>query len=130
MRPAQLRRLLAAGKISPAEIADYEKQVAVRQERRAGEMEAWLDKIADNRHDPIYVGMMWGTAWQVVDALRPRGIKDGDFHPDTIFSVGGGTKGEQLTDDYKAQIVRFFILTSVSDPISTDLVIMIDYIDL
>src|SRR3546814_15199677 len=59
MRPAQLRRLLAAGKISPAEIADYEKQVAVRQERRAGEMEAWLDKIAENRHDPIYVGMMW-----------------------------------------------------------------------
>src|SRR3546814_10429797 len=72
MRPAQLRRLLAAGKISPAEIADYEKQVAVRQERRAGEMEAWLDKIAENRHDPIYVGMMWGTAWQVVEALRAR----------------------------------------------------------
>src|SRR3546814_9745043 len=57
---------------SPAEIADYEKQVAVRQERRAGEMEAWLDKIAENRHDPIYVGMMWGTAWQVVEALRAR----------------------------------------------------------
>src|SRR3546814_12193649 len=56
--------------------------------------------------------MMWGTAWQVVEALRARGIKDGDFHPDTIFSVGGGTKGAKLPEDYKEKIFRFFNLTS------------------
>jgi hypothetical protein len=54
---------------------------------------------------------MWGVAWQVVKKLRARGIKDGDFNADMIMSVGGGTKGAVLPDDYRQQIMRFFGLT-------------------
>jgi hypothetical protein len=111
MRPAQLRRMLAAGKVGPGEIAAYEDQVIARQQRRAEAMEAWLDALIARRHQPLYIGLMWGVAWQVVEKLRARGIKDGDFHPDTIMSTGGGTKGAVLPDDYRAQVMRFFGLT-------------------
>ncbi len=111
MRPAQLRRLLAAGKVGPAEIAAFEDDVAARQAKRAEEMEAWIDLIAERRNDPIYLGAMWGVNWQLVEALRARGIKDGDFHPDMILSTGGGTKGAKVPDDYKEQIMRFFGVT-------------------
>ncbi|MDB5686535.1 MAG: hypothetical protein JWR77_1124 [Rhizorhabdus sp.] len=111
MRPAQLRRLLAAGKVGPGEIAAYEDAMIAKQERRAEAMEVWLDKLVARRHTPLYVGMMWGVAWQVVEKLRARGIKAGDFHPDMIMSVGGGTKGAVLPDDYKTQIMGYFGLT-------------------
>ncbi len=111
MRAAQLRRLLAAGKVGPGEIAAYEDEVVARQKRRAEAMEVWLDTLISHRHGPLYVGMMWGVAWQVVERLRARGIKDGDFHPEMIMSVGGGTKGAVLPDDYREQVMRFFGLT-------------------
>ncbi|MGH6781948.1 MAG: hypothetical protein ACREB5_07585, partial [Sphingomonadaceae bacterium] len=111
MRPAQLRRMLAAGKVGPGEIAAHEDAMVAKQARRAEALEHWLDKLVARRHGPLYVGMMWGVAWQVVEKLRARGIKDGDFNPDMIMSVGGGTKGAVLPDDYRQQIMRFFGLT-------------------
>lgn len=111
MRPAQLRRLLAAGKVGPAEIAAFEDEVARRQAKRADEMAAWLDLFESRRHGPMYIGVMFGTAWQIVEALRARGVKDGDFHPDTIMSFGGGTKGAVLPPDYRSQIMGFFGVT-------------------
>ena len=51
---------------------------------------------------------MWAQAWLIVDRLRARGIKDGDFHPDTILSLGGGTKGAKVPPDYREQITSFF----------------------
>jgi hypothetical protein len=124
MRPAQLRRLLAAGKVGPGEIAAFEDQVAERQAHRAVEMRNWLDKIEANHRDPIYIGVMWGTAWQVVEALRARGIKDGAFHPDTIMSVGGGTKRAKLPEDYREQIMKFFGLERARLPNSYAMVEM------
>ncbi len=111
MRPAQLRRLLAAGKVGPAEIAAYEASVAAKQERRAAEWNDWLDQFVAQRHRPIYAGLMWGTGYRVAEDLRARGIRDGDFHPDTIMTFGGGTKGVALPEDYKQQIASFFGLT-------------------
>ena len=124
MRSAQLRRLLAAGKIGPGEIAAYEEDVAARQKRRAAAMEKWLDKLVARRHRPIYMVTTWGLAWNVVEALRARGIKDGEFHPDTILSTGGGTKGANLPDDYRRQIMRFFGLTDDRVPNSYAMVEM------
>jgi hypothetical protein len=111
MRPAQLRRLLAAGKVKPAEIAAYEAEVAARQARRAAAFETWLDTLHAKRHEPLYLGLMWGAAWNIVERLRARGIKDGDFHPATLMSIGGGTKGAKLPPDYQQQITAFFGVT-------------------
>jgi hypothetical protein len=111
MRPAQLRRLLAVGKVKPAEIAAYEAETAARQAQRAAAFEGWLEKIYQKRHEPLYLGMMWGAAWTVVERLRARGVKDGDFHPSTLMSMGGGIKGAKLPSDYKEQITGFFGVT-------------------
>jgi hypothetical protein len=111
IRPAQLRRLLAAGKVGPGEIAAFEDDVAERQKRRAAAFDGWLDLLVAKRHEPLYLGMMWGPLWTMVEKLRERGIQDGDFHPDAILSVGGGTKNAKLPEDYRAQILRFFGLT-------------------
>jgi hypothetical protein len=111
MRPAQLRRLLAVGKVKPAEIAAYEAEIAERQVRRAAAFDLWLEKIIAKRHEPLYLGMMWGPAWTIVERLRARGIRDGDFHPQTLMSIGGGIKGAKLPPDYKEQITGFFGLT-------------------
>lgn len=111
MRPAQLRRLLAVGKVEPGEIAEFEAKMEARQKKRAAEMETWIDLFEDRRSRPMYIGVMMGTAWQIVEALRARGVKDGEFHPDTLMSFGGGTKGAVLPPDYLEQITRFFGVT-------------------
>ena len=111
MRPAQLRRLLAAGRVGPGEVAAYEAEVEARQQARAGEFDAWMDLLVSRRDRPLYIGVMYGVAWQIVHALRARGIKDGDFHPDTLMSFGGGTKGAAVPADYKEQIMGFFGVT-------------------
>ena len=112
IRPAQLRRLLATGKAKPTEIATYEAEVAARQARRAAAFEIWLDTLHAKRHEPLYLGLMWGAAWGIVERLRARGVKDGDFHPATLMSVGGGTKGAKLPADYQQQITAFFGVTA------------------
>lgn len=111
MRPAQLRRLLAAGKVGPGEIAAYEAEIESRRIKRAGEFEAWIDLLENRRHRPLYIGVMYGVAWQIVQILRARGVKDGDFHPDTLMSFGGGTKGAIVPPDYREQIQAFFGVT-------------------
>jgi hypothetical protein len=111
MRPAQLHRLLALGKVKPAEIAAYEAESTARQARRAAAFDAWLEGLCERRHEPLYLGVMWGAAWTIVERLRARGVKDGDFHPATLMSIGGGTKGAKLPADYQQRITGFFGVT-------------------
>jgi hypothetical protein len=51
---------------------------------------------------------MWPQAFQIVEAMRARGLKAGDMHPDSIMMLGGGVKGVKLPDDYREQISEFF----------------------
>ena len=108
MRPHQLRRLLAAGRIGPAELEAFERETEARSAVNAARLDAWIEQIAALRHAPLYIASMWAQAWLIVDRLRARGIKDGDFHPDTILSLGGGTKGAKVPPDYREQITSFF----------------------
>jgi hypothetical protein len=54
---------------------------------------------------------MWGGAWGVVERLRAMGVKPGEFHPETVMSLGGGIKGAKLPPDYREQILGFFGVT-------------------
>ena len=108
IRPAQLRRLIAAGKASPNDIAAYEETLAQRRAQRAVAMERWVDKFIEKRHEPLYMGMFWGATYNLVETLRTRGIKSGEFHPHLVLSLGGGTKGAKLPPDYREQIIDFF----------------------
>ena len=124
IRPAQLRRLIAAGKASPNDIAAYEESLAGRQAERAKAMERWVETFIEKRHEPLYMGMFWGASYNLVETLRARGIKAGDFHPELILSVGGGTKGAKLPTDYREQIMEFFGLDATRLPNSYAMVEM------
>jgi hypothetical protein len=104
----RLRRAMAAGRALPEELGAFGAENAARAKAMQAAMEVFVDKIHDKRDRPLVVSGMWGQAYQIMLALKARGVKDGDFHPDTLISVGGGTKGVSLPDDYQAQIKRFF----------------------
>jgi hypothetical protein len=108
IRAGQLRRALAAGKALPEEIAAFEAQNAARLAAMAAAMEDVVDKVYRARHQPFVLGVMWPAAFQLVEKLRARGVKDGDFHPETVLCLGGGIKGVKLPEDFREQIARFF----------------------
>jgi hypothetical protein len=111
IRAGQLRRAIGAGTARPEEVAAAEAEAAQRQQKGAAAFEAWVEKIHARRHEPVIFGFMWKQAFDVMQALRARGVKDGDFHPETVMAVGGGLKGVVLPDDFKDQINRFYGLS-------------------
>jgi hypothetical protein len=64
--------------------------------------------LLDHRHQPLFVAGPWGQQWAIVQRARERGVPAGDFHPDTLVGVGGGTKGVDLPLDYEQQIFGFY----------------------
>ncbi|MDB6060341.1 MAG: hypothetical protein JWM78_444 [Verrucomicrobiaceae bacterium] len=112
IRAGQLRRALAAGTAMPDEIAAFEAENATRAQKMDAAVADFMDQIYENRHNPLAFGVMWPQAFQVVQTMRARGVKDGDMHPDTVLCMGGGVKGVKLPDDYKEQIYSFFGLKS------------------
>lgn len=108
IRAGQLRRALAAGTALPEEIAAFEAENEKNAEQAGVRFNAFVDKIHSKLGQPICLGVMWPAAFQLMEALKARGVKDGEFHPDSMFQMGGGIKGVVLPDDFKEQIHRFF----------------------
>lgn len=111
IKAGQLRRAIAAGTARPNEIAEAEAEAAEQRRVSAAAFEVFADKIAARRHEPLSIGLGWGLLFTLVEKLRARGIKDGDFNPDLVIESGGGTKGANLPDDYRQQIDSFFGLS-------------------
>lgn len=108
MRGARMRRAIASGTATPAEIAAFEAAGAKRQERVGADLKSLLDSLLAQRHEPLYINGMWPLIYMLVQAARARGIADGDFHPDTVITIGGGLKGTKLPPDFREQVQRFF----------------------
>lgn len=114
IRAGQVRRALAAGNALPGEVAAIEAESRAMAEKMSGAMAGIADRIFELRHQPICLMAMWGPLYELVEALRARGLKDGDFHPDTVISMGGGVKGARLPVDFREQIHRFFGVPATS----------------
>jgi hypothetical protein len=71
-------------------------------------LHALADKILAARREPIVLSGLWSQHMAIIQRARELGIKDGDFHPQSHISAGGGVKGVQLPDDYKEQVDRFY----------------------
>lgn len=104
----RMRRAIAAGTTGPAEIAEFERAVEVTRARMEEQLAALVELLLEHRHEPITVSGQWATLYRVVQAARARGIRDADFHPDTIVSCGGGVKGAALPVDFREQLRSFF----------------------
>src|SRR5271170_7096768 len=67
-------------------------------------MDDMIDHIYALRHERLVFGVMWPAAYQLVQALRRRGVKDGEFHPETVLFLGGGRNVVKKPDDFREQI--------------------------
>ena len=114
IRAGQLRRAIAAGTALPDEIAAFESDNRTRQRLMSAAMDDMIDRIYTLRHERMVFGVMWPAAFQLVQALRQRGVKDGEFHPETVLFLGGGVKGVKLPDDFREQIREFFGVAPVN----------------
>jgi hypothetical protein len=107
-RTAAIRREIAAGTAKPSEIAAFEREAKERQAEMAERLDHLIDELIDHRHEPMIIGGFWSQYWMIVERARARGINAGEFHPATVITGGGGTKGAALPDDYEDQILGFF----------------------
>jgi hypothetical protein len=105
---AVIRKRMAEGVATPREIADFEQRGAAQAARMTAGLHAITDKILAARHEPIVLSGLWAQHMAIIQRARELGIKDGDFHPHSHISAGGGVKGVQLPDDYKEQVDRFY----------------------
>jgi hypothetical protein len=114
IRAGQLRRAIADGTALPEEIKAFEEENKLREAQMAGKVSTIMEHIYQNRDKPQCFGVMWPQAFNIMQAMRERGVKNGGMHPDSILMLGGGVKGVVLPDDYKEQIYEFFNLPATS----------------
>jgi hypothetical protein len=107
-RMAAMRKKMADGSAAPQEIATFEAQA----QRKASEGQAAMlklaDTILDHRHEPIMLSGLWAQHMALIARARELGIGDGEFHPQSIVTAGGGVKGVPLPSDYQQQVDRFY----------------------
>ena len=107
-RLGDLRKRIAEGTAMPSEIAAFERETAAKQEANAARLDELMDALIEHRHEPMYVVGFWAQYWLIVERARARGVQAGEFHPDTVITGGGGTKGAVMPPDYEQQILGFF----------------------
>ena len=105
---AAMRKKMADGTATPAEIAAFESSAKAKGEAGRASLLKLIDALLDRRHEPLFISGMWSQHLAIVERARERGIGDGDFHPETIMNAGGGIKGVALPPDYKEQVHRFY----------------------
>lgn len=107
-RAADLRRRIAAGTALPSEIAELERQTAENQREMAERLDAMIDRILAHRREPMIIAGFWAQYWTIMERAKARGLTSAEFHPETIITGGGGTKGADMPPDYEEQILGFF----------------------
>ena len=106
----RLRREIAAGTAMPSEIADFEARSKAQAEKIQKDFAEFRELLLSRRREPMLIIGMMATLYAVVADAKSKGVADGDFHPDTVISIGGGRKGANLPEDFEDQCYRFFNL--------------------
>ena len=105
---AAMRNKMVKGAATPDEIAAFElKNLQKGQRMRAGLLKL-TDTILQHRHQPIFLTGLWSQHMMIIERARELGIGDGEFHPQSVISAGGGLKGVSLPADYQQQVERFY----------------------
>lgn len=107
-RMARMRRAIADGTARPSEIALFQAESRERSARVQADFRQFIELLLQRRREPMFIMGMMGMLYQIVAIARELGIPDGNFHPDTVVSIGGGKKGANLPADFEQQCSRFF----------------------
>ncbi len=107
-RMAALRARIAEGTATPGEIEAAERNGAAKAERMRKALESFAEALIAHRHEPINVTAQWAQHMMIIDQARKMGVGDGEFHPQSMVSAGGGVKGVALPPDYRERVTRFY----------------------
>lgn len=106
----RLRTQIAQGKAAPEEVEEFERKTREKSMAVRGAITQFYDNILENRHRPIFLHTLWPYFHELAEHAAAKGIKDGDFHPDSVIMFGGGLKGAQLPEGYQQRVYDFFAL--------------------
>jgi hypothetical protein len=104
----ELRTRIAEGTATPSEISAAEAENTARSTDARARLSKMAREIIARRKEPMYVLALWGQLWMLVEQARADGIAEGEFHPSTVITGGGGVKGIPMPPDYQHQILGFF----------------------
>jgi hypothetical protein len=107
-RQGELRRKQKDGTATPGELLELQEHARERQEHMRGAIGNLADALIRHKDEPIILMGLWMPLWLLMEEARARGLSDGELHPDTAISSGGGLKGANLPPDFKEQLARFF----------------------
>ena len=107
-RMAELRSRIAEGSATPGEIAAMQANAQDQSTHMAARFRELAAHIILLRHEPIFLTGGWSQLWEIMRLARGEGVRDGEFHPDTVIQSGGGLKGAALPPDYREQLFAFF----------------------
>jgi hypothetical protein len=105
-----LRKKMADGTATPADVEYYEAQAKVREASIARVGEQAAEALIANRHRKLHITGMVGQMYQVAAMVRERGYSAKDFQENTTF-IAGGLKRMAVPDDYWEIITGTFNLT-------------------
>jgi hypothetical protein len=102
-----MRKKIADGTASPAEIAYYEEEATRRERAVTSVAEQAADAAIANRHRKLHITGLFGPMYKVAAILRERGYSGKDFQENTTF-ISGGLKRVQVPDNYQEIIFDTF----------------------
>jgi hypothetical protein len=105
-----LRKAITAGTAKPEEIAEFERESAMRQEALDGALGRAVENVIESRKDKLFIMAMWGPLYKLAEEVRNRGYSGKDFHPENGVFLGGGLKRAQVPPNYKEFIYETFNL--------------------
>ncbi len=100
-RMIELRKAIANGTAKPEEIAEFERESAVRQQALDGALDKAVERLIAVRGERLMIMAMWGPLYQLAEAVRGRGYSAKDFHPENGVFLGGELKRAKVPDNYK-----------------------------
>lgn len=106
----ELRKAVAAGTAKPEQIAEFERESAMREAALDGSLKRAVENVIENRHDRLFIMAMWGPLYNFAEQVRRRGFTGKDFHPENGVFLGGGLKRAQVPSNYKEFIFETFNL--------------------
>jgi hypothetical protein len=104
----RIQQAMAVGRATPSEVAEFERGLSAKAESMRASYVRLIYALQEHRHEPIIVQGSWPQCWALLEISRELGINGGNFHPDSIFHGGGGTKGLALPADYRELICAYF----------------------
>ena len=107
-RVGAMRKAMASGEASAADIAQFEQDMAAREKIMLADIRTMAEDILEHRHEPLFIST-WQIMEDVINIAREAGIADGDFKD--VFLFGSGRKkfrGKLEPKELDDAAMRFF----------------------